>query len=151
MIGDGSEAIRSLTLMIGKTVIKLVWIFPQLDFFSKFKPVSTYQLTVFHMENRFSSRKSLLINEVVSQTFSFCFLFTDINFRCMFVTWVMTKSGVDQSELINVVAQIDQVTIWECFNNIDISLNKIERCWETHILFLLLFIINIILFLVLLL
>ena len=107
MIGDGSEAIRSLTLMIGKTAIKLVWIFPQLDFFSKFKPVSTYLLTGFHMENRFSLRKSVLINEVVPQTFCFCFLFTDINFRGMFVTWVMTKTGVDQSELINLVAQID--------------------------------------------
>ena len=41
IIRDGSEGIKSLTSMIGKTVIKLVWIFPELDFFSKFKPVST--------------------------------------------------------------------------------------------------------------
>ena len=107
MIGDGSEAIRNLTLMIGKTVIKLVWIFPQLDFFSKLKPVSTYLLTGFHMENRFTSRKSVLVNEVVPQTFCLCFLLTDVAFRGMFVTWFMTKTGVDQSELINVRAQID--------------------------------------------
>ena len=107
MIGNGSEGIRSLTSMIGKTVIKLVWIFPKLDFFSKFKPVSTYLLTGFHMKNRFDLRKSLLINQFVLQTFSLCFLFIDINFRCMFVTWVMIKTGVDQSELINVGAQID--------------------------------------------
>ena len=107
MIGDESEAIRNLTLMIGKTVIKLVWILPQLDFFSKLKPVSTYLLTGFHMENRFTSRKSVLVNEVVPQTFCLCFLLTDVAFRGMFVTWVMTKTEVDQSELINVRAQID--------------------------------------------
>ena len=107
MIGDESEAIRNLTLMIGKTVIKLVWIFPQLDFFSKLKPVSTYLLTGFHMENRFTSRKSVLVNEVVPQTFCLCFLLTDVAFRGMFVTWVMTKTEVDKSELINVRAQID--------------------------------------------
>ena len=39
MIGDGSEGIRSLTSMIGKIVIKFVWIFSELDFFDKLKPV----------------------------------------------------------------------------------------------------------------
>ena len=42
MIGDGSEGIKSSTSIIGKTVIKLVWIFPELDFFNKLKPVNTY-------------------------------------------------------------------------------------------------------------
>ena len=60
MIGDGSEGIKSSTSMIGKTVIKLVWIFPELDFFSKLKPVSTYLLTGFHMKNRFSSENVLI-------------------------------------------------------------------------------------------
>ena len=32
MIGDGSEGIKTLTSMIGKTVVKLVWIFPGLGF-----------------------------------------------------------------------------------------------------------------------
>ena len=60
MVGDGSEGIRSLIFMIGKTVIKLVWIFPELDFFSKLKPVSTYLLTGFHMRNGFSSGNVLI-------------------------------------------------------------------------------------------
>ena len=33
MIGNRSEGIRTLTSMIGKTVVKLVWIFSGLDFF----------------------------------------------------------------------------------------------------------------------
>ena len=33
MIGNGPEGIKTLTSMIGKTVVKLVWIFPILDFF----------------------------------------------------------------------------------------------------------------------
>ena len=45
MIVDGSEGIKILTSMIGKILIKLVWIFPELDIFNKFKPVSTYLLT----------------------------------------------------------------------------------------------------------
>ena len=60
MIGDRSEGIKSSTSMIGKTVIKLVWIFPELDFFSKLKPVSTYLLTGFHMKNGFSSENVLI-------------------------------------------------------------------------------------------
>ena len=60
MIGDGSEGIKSSTLMIGKTVIELVWIFPELDFFSKLKSVSTYLLTGFHMKNKFSSENVLI-------------------------------------------------------------------------------------------
>ena len=64
MIGDGSEGIKSITSMIGKTVIKLVWIFPKLGFFSKLKPVSTYLLAGFHMKNRFSSE-----NVFIKKTF----------------------------------------------------------------------------------
>ena len=48
-----------LTSVTGKTVIKLVWIFPEVDFFGKLKPVSIYLLTGFHMRNRFSSRNVL--------------------------------------------------------------------------------------------
>ena len=49
MNGEGSEGIKRLTSMIGKTVIKLAWIFPDLDdFFSKLKPISTYLLTGSH-------------------------------------------------------------------------------------------------------
>ena len=33
MIGNGSEGIKTLTTMIGKTVVKLLWVFPGLDFF----------------------------------------------------------------------------------------------------------------------
>ena len=55
MIGDGSEGIKSLISMTGKTVTKLVWNYPELDFFSKLKPVSTYLLTRFHMKNKFVS------------------------------------------------------------------------------------------------
>ena len=53
MIGDGSEGIKSLTSMIGKTVIKL-------HFYSKLKPVSTYLLTIFHMKDRFSSENVIM-------------------------------------------------------------------------------------------
>ena len=64
MIGDGSEGITNLTSMIGKAVIKLVWIFPELDFFSELKPVSTYltYLTGFYMKNKFSSENVLIRN-----------------------------------------------------------------------------------------
>ena len=49
MIGEGSEGIKSLTSIVIKTVIKLAWIFPDLDdFFSKMKPISTYLLTGSH-------------------------------------------------------------------------------------------------------
>ena len=48
-----------LTSVTGKTVIKLAWIFPEVDFFSKLKPVNTYLLTGFHMRNKFSSRNVL--------------------------------------------------------------------------------------------
>ena len=55
MIGDGLEGIKSSTSMICKTVKKLALIFPELDFFSKFKQVGTYLRTGFHMKNKFSS------------------------------------------------------------------------------------------------
>ena len=70
MIGNGSEGIRSLTSMIGKTVIKLVWIFPKLDFFSKLKPVSPCLLTGFPMRNRFSSRDVLIRKTFLETVFS---------------------------------------------------------------------------------
>ena len=72
MIGDGSEGIKSSTSMIGKTIIKLVWIFPRLDFFGKLKPVSTYLLTGFHMKNGFSSESVLIRKtflEIISSDF----------------------------------------------------------------------------------
>ena len=60
IIRDGSEGIKSLTSMIGKTVIKLIWMFPKLDFFSKLNLVSPYLLTDFHMKNGFSSENVLI-------------------------------------------------------------------------------------------
>ena len=54
--------VRSLISMIGKIVIKFAWMFPELDFFGKLKPVSNYFLTGFHMRNRFSSRNVLIRN-----------------------------------------------------------------------------------------
>ena len=62
MIGDGSKGIKSLTSMIGKTVIKRVWIFPELDLFSKLELVSTYLLTCFQVSNRFSPENVLIRN-----------------------------------------------------------------------------------------
>ena len=54
--------------------------------------------------------KSVLINQFVPHNFCLCFAFTDINFRGMlitFLTWRIIKTCVDQSEVINVGAQID--------------------------------------------
>ena len=65
MIGNRSEGIKGLTSMIGNTTIKLVWIFPELDFFGKLKPFSPYFKAGFQMKNKFSlenvlTRKTLL-------------------------------------------------------------------------------------------
>ena len=77
MIGDGSEGIKSSTAMIGKTVIKLVQIFPELDFFSKLIPVSTYLLTSFHMKNGFNSENVLIrktfLEIIISDSFKYIF------------------------------------------------------------------------------
>ena len=54
MIRDGSEGIKTLTSMTGKTAVKLVWMFPGLDVSSKLKVVSIYLLTCFHMKNKCS-------------------------------------------------------------------------------------------------
>ena len=63
--------------MIGKTVIKLVWIFPELDFFSKLEPVSTYLLTGFHMKNGYSSENVLIrkafLEIILSDFFKYIF------------------------------------------------------------------------------
>ena len=60
MIGDGSQEIKSLTSMIGKTIIKLVWIFLELDLISKLKPVRIYLLTGFNMKDKFSPENVLI-------------------------------------------------------------------------------------------
>ena len=60
MIGDGSERIKRLTSMTGNTTMKLVWIFPELDFFGKLKPFSAYFLAGFHMRNKFSPDNVLI-------------------------------------------------------------------------------------------
>ena len=77
MIGDGSEGIKSSTSMIGKTIIKLVWIFLELDFFSNLKPVGTYLLTGFHMKNGFSSENNLIrktfLETILSDFFKYIF------------------------------------------------------------------------------
>ena len=69
MIGDGSQEIKSLTSMIGKTIIKLVWIFLELDLISKLKPVRTYLLTGFNMKNKFSPENVLIRIEVILSIF----------------------------------------------------------------------------------
>ena len=54
---------------------------------------------------------NVLINQFVSPTLCLCFAFIDINFRGMLCHacdgWSMTKTCVDQSEIVNVTAQID--------------------------------------------
>ena len=52
----------------------------------------------------------MLINQYVPPTFCLCFALTGINFRGMLdhvCDVPMTKTYVDQSELVNVEAQID--------------------------------------------
>ena len=52
----------------------------------------------------------MLIDQFVPQTFCLCFAFTGINFRDMLhhvCDVAMTKKYVEQSELVNVGAQID--------------------------------------------
>ena len=54
--------------------------------------------------------KSVLINQLVLPIFCLCFAFTDINFRGMLhhvCDVPMTKTCVDQSELVHVEVQID--------------------------------------------
>ena len=53
---------------------------------------------------------SVLNNQIVPPTFYLCFTFTGINFRGMLhhvCDVLMAKTCVDQSELVNVGAQID--------------------------------------------
>ena len=61
---------------------------------------------------------SVLINRFVASTFCFCFSFTGINFQACyitFLTWPMTKTCVDQSELVNIGGQIDKLPVWDPF------------------------------------
>ena len=54
--------------------------------------------------------KSVLINQLVLPIFCLCFAFTGINFRGMLhhvCDVPMTKTCVDQSELVDVEVQID--------------------------------------------
>ena len=56
----------------------------------------------------------MLINQFVPPTFCPCFAFTGMNFLGMLYhvcDVLMTKTCVDQSELVDVGAQIDQLTI----------------------------------------
>ena len=73
MIRDESAGIKSLTSMIGKAVIKFAWVFPELDFFNKLKLVSTYLLTGFHMQNKFSPENDL-IRKTILETILIIFL-----------------------------------------------------------------------------
>ena len=73
MIGDGLEGIKSSTSMISKTAKKLASIFPELDFFSKFKQVGTYLLTGFHMKNKFSSGNVLIRKTFLEMILGFFF------------------------------------------------------------------------------
>ena len=61
-----SEWIKTLTLMIGENVVKLVSIFPGLDFFYQDKKlVSTYWVTCFHMKNKFNPANVLIRKTVL--------------------------------------------------------------------------------------
>ena len=73
MIEDESEGIKSATWMIGKTLIKLVWIFTRLNFFNKLKSGSTYLVTGLHMKNKFS-QENFLIRETVLEIILSVFL-----------------------------------------------------------------------------
>ena len=59
----------------------------------------------------FNTLKSVIINQFVPPTFCLCFAFTGVNFRGMLHyvcdVWPMTKTSVDQSELVNVGPQTD--------------------------------------------
>ena len=51
--------------MIGNATMKLVWIFPELDFFGRLKPFSTYLLAGFHMKNKFNPENVLIIKALL--------------------------------------------------------------------------------------
>ena len=58
---------------------------------------------------------SVLINQFVPPTFFLCFTFTGINFRVMLhhvCDLPLTKTYADQSEIVNVRAQIDKSTLF---------------------------------------
>ena len=54
--------------MIGETVMKIAWIFPELDFFSKLKPVSIYLMTGSNMKNMFK----IILNVFFKYIFYVC-------------------------------------------------------------------------------
>ena len=79
MIGDGSEGIKSSRSMIDETILKLVWLFLELDLFSKLKPIITYLLTGFQMKNGFSSENVLIrktfLETILSDFFKYIIYF----------------------------------------------------------------------------
>ena len=110
MIGEGSERVKSLTSIIGKTVIKLVSIFPKLHFLSQLKAVIRYLIIVLHMKSRFSSEKFLIgktILEILPSIFLkylfyvfivihschyFCYHYSFSNFCHCLVTIILLRS-----------------------------------------------------------
>ena len=67
--------------------------------------------------------KSVLINQLVSQLFSSVLpSLAQISEACYitFVTWPITKAGVDRTELVNVGAQDDYLTVYEYVYHTDI-------------------------------
>ena len=73
MIGEVSERVKSLTSIIGKTVIKLVSIFPKLHFLSQLKAVIRYLIIVLHMKSRFS-QETFLIGKTILEILPSIFL-----------------------------------------------------------------------------
>ena len=133
MIGDGSGGIKSLTSMIGYTAIKPVWIFPELDFFSKLKPFSTYLLTGFHMKNKFSPenvliRKTVIILSILLKCI-FCVFYRYLllslfshyycfsNFYHCFVTIIILQSLIYYliiiSLILNAYHRLQLITEWK--------------------------------------
>ena len=68
--------------MIGKTIIKLVWIFLELDLISKLKPVRTYLLTGFNMKNKFSPENVLIRKTFLEVILSVFLKYIVLRFYC---------------------------------------------------------------------
>ena len=119
--------------MIGYTAIKPVWIFPELDFFSKLKPFSTYLLTGFHMKNKFSPenvliRKTVVILSILLKCI-FCVFYRYLllslfshyycfsNFYHCFVTIIILQSLIYYliiiSLILNAYHRLQPITEWK--------------------------------------
>ena len=75
------------------------------------KKQDSYELDFMHADKHQIFLQSVLINQFVAPTFCLGFSVTGINFWGMLHhvcdMWPITKTGADQSELVNIRAQID--------------------------------------------